>query len=359
MNNKPFNLTPEECSERILELSGMEFEPEIAAGFWAKIQEHKCLLSERLGRDVGLRTSCIDFFENIEQAPDEYIVYERHSILSEMGAQTIGREIWDTIADSLPQKQLVQRRIILPLMEERLSVKHGVTPPKVIAFFGPPGTGKTHFVKAIAGILSWRYIEIAPRMLMVDGLEKIGDNLREVLEQARNLDEVVLFIDEFEEIAGKHDAVDRIDKSITNEFLKQINLFKTKQHKSLLVCAANYIRQLDAAMLRPGGFDCIIPVGGLDKEGRTTILKHYLSKLYTGQIDLDCLVDMTSGFTPADIHHLFQQVAHFSFERELVSKEDYPVTTETFRHIKPKVLPSLSESIIKEFEQDSAIYARV
>jgi len=358
-DNPPEILTPEECTDRILELSGVEFEPDIAVDLWSKILKHKWLLSEKLGRDVGLRTACIDFLENMEQAPDEYLTHQRKTILDEMGAQTIGREMWDTISDSQPPKQLVQRRIIRPLMEESLSKKHGVVPPKAIVFFGPPGTGKTHFVKAIAGILSWKYIEIIPSMLMADGVEKIGANLREVMEQARNLDEVVLFIDEFEEIAGSRDTADRIDKSITNEFLKQIPLFKNQPNKILLVCATNYIRDLDAAMLRPGRFDCIIPVGGLDKEGRTTILEHYLSKLNTGQVDLERIIEMTSGFTPADIQYLFQQVAHFAFEQELASKEDYLVTAETFSHVNPKVLPSLSDEVIEEFEKDSVSYSRV
>jgi SpoVK/Ycf46/Vps4 family AAA+-type ATPase len=351
--------TPEECSNKILDLSGVLFEPDAAVDLWSKIVKHKWLLSEKLGRDVGLRTSCIDFLENIEQAPDEYITYQRQSILNELGAQSIGRDLWDSIADSQPPKQLVQRRIILPLMEENLSKKHGVVPPKAIVFFGPPGTGKTHFGKAIAGILSWQYIEVVPSMLMADGVEKIGANLREIMEQVRNLDEVVLFIDEFEEIAGSRDMADRIDKSITNEFLKQIPLFKNQQNKLLLMCATNYIRQLDAAMLRPGRFDCIIPVGGLDREGRTTILQHYLSKLNAGRIDLDRIIEITAGFTPADIQYLFQQVAHFAFEQELASKEDYLVTAETFGLIRPKVLPSLSDEVIKAFKKDSVTYSRV
>jgi transitional endoplasmic reticulum ATPase len=274
MNDSPQEiLSPEECTVRIFELSGVTFEPAIAADIWSKIFKHKWHLSEKLARDVGLRTACIDFLENLEQVRDKSITPQRSGILKDMGAQTISRELWDTISDSQPPKQLVQRRIILPLMEEGLSLKHGVVPPKAIVFFGPPGTGKTHFVKAIAGVLSWRYIEVVPSMLMADGVEKIGANLREVMEEARNLDEVVLFIDEFEEIAGSRDAADRIDKSITNEFLKQIPLLKEQPNKILLVCATNYIRDLDAAMLRPGRFDCIIPVGGLDKDGRTTILK--------------------------------------------------------------------------------------
>ena len=358
-DNQQEFLSPEESTNRILELSGVAFEPAIAADLWLKILKHRWLLSEKLERDVGLRTACIDFLENLEQVPDESITPQRGNILKEMGAQTISRELWDTISDSQPPKQLVQRRIILPLMEEGLSLKHGVVPPKAIVFFGPPGTGKTHFVKAIAGVLSWRYIEVVPSMLMADGVEKIGANLREVMEEARNLDEVVLFIDEFEEIAGSRDMADRIDKSITNEFLKQIPLLKEQQNKILLVCATNYIRDLDAAMLRPGRFDCIIPVGGLDKDGRTTILKHYLTKLNTGQVDLNLLIKMTSGFTPADIEYLFQQVAHYAFEQELASKKDFLVTAETFSHISPIVQPSLSSEVLEEFEKDSINYSRV
>jgi SpoVK/Ycf46/Vps4 family AAA+-type ATPase len=352
-------LSPEEFTSKIFELSGAKFEPEIAADLWSKILKHKWLLSEKLGRDVGFRIACIDFLENMEQALAEYMIYKRTDILNEMGAQTISRELWDSISDSQPPKQLVRRRIILPLTEEGLSKKHGVIPPKAITFFGPPGTGKTHFAKAIAGVLSWWYIEIVPSMLMADGVEKIGANLRDVMEKARHLDEAVLFIDEFDEIAGSRDTADRIDKSITNEFLKQIPLLKHQDNKILLVCATNYIRQLDGAMLRPGRFDCIIPVGGLDREGRTTILEHYLSKLYTGKIDLKQVVEMTAGFTPADIQYLFQQVAQFAFEQELTSKKDYRVTAETFIQILPCVRASLSDEVIEEFEKDSVIYSRV
>ncbi|MGC2693650.1 MAG: AAA family ATPase, partial [Desulfobaccales bacterium] len=215
-------LAPEVSSAKIFECSGARLEPEAAADVWPKILQHKWLMSEKLARDVGLRVACIDFLENMEQAREEYLAYQQQDLLKEMGALTIGKEIWDTIAESQPPKQIVQKRIILPLTQEDLSKKHGVVPPKAIIFFGPPGTGKTHFAKAIAGALSWWFIEIAPSMLMVDGVDKVGANLRQVMEKARTLKETVVFIDEFEELAGNRDEASRVDKSITNEFLKQV-----------------------------------------------------------------------------------------------------------------------------------------
>lgn len=355
----PQTPTPETCAGTIFAMSGTSFEPDIAADLWLKILDHKWLLSEKVGRDMGMRTACIDFLENMEHAPNEYQAYKRKNILKEMGAQKSSREIWDTIADSQPPKQLVQRRIILPLTEAGLAQKHGVVSPKAILFFGPPGTGKTHFSKAIAGVLGWWYIEIEPSMLMAEGVEKVSANLREIMQKAKNLNDVVLFIDEFEEIAGSRDNADRIDKSITNEFLKQIPLLKSQTNKILLVCATNYIRQLDTAMLRPGRFDCIIPVGALDRKGRATILEYYLSKLNTGQIDSDRLIEITSGFTPADIQYLMEQVAHFAFEQELKERGNHLVTTDTFIRMREKVAPSLSNEVIEAFEKDCINYSRV
>ncbi|RZB34546.1 MAG: hypothetical protein SRB1_00314 [Desulfobacteraceae bacterium Eth-SRB1] len=351
-------LLPEACAGKIFEFSGSKFAPDIAAELWPKILQHKWLMSEKLGRDVGLRTASIDFLGNIDQAHKEFMAYKQPDLLAEMGAQTVGREIWNTISDSQPPKQVVERRIILPLTEEKLARKHGVVSPKTIIFFGPPGTGKTHFVKAIAGVLSWWYIEIAPSMLMADGIDKLGVNLRNVMEKARQLEQAVIFIDEFEEIAASRDTANRIDKSITNEFLKQVPLLKNQGNRILLVCATNYIRQLDAALLRPGRFDCIIPVGGLDDKGRETILRHYLSRLNTGDVDIDQVTALTDRFTPADIEYMFQKVAQSAFELEYTSKQEYKVTTETFVKVVAQITPSLTDEIIEEFIQDSATYSR-
>lgn len=350
--------SPQDCATFISECTGQKVEPKIAAEMWPKIMQHKWVLSEKLGRDVGMKVACLDFMENIEPMHQDLHDAQRIQLLKALGAQMIDRSIWKTISETQPPKQIVNRRIILPLTALELARKHAVVPPRTIIFFGPPGTGKTHFVRAIAGILQWWYIEVSPSTLMVDGEDRLGANLKTLIEKAGNLDKVVLFIDEFEEIAGSRDHASRIDKSITNEFLKQVPLMKRQERKNLLVCATNYIRQLDAALLRPGRFDCIIPVGGLDDQGRRTIFEHYLRDTNRGDVDVDRIISMIALFTPADIEYLFLKVRQLAFEREYNKGEDYRVTTETFVEMIPNVPPTLTNEIIEDFKQDCANYTR-
>lgn len=52
--------------QALRELAGVKLDESQAARVWARIREHKWYISERMGRDVGLRVAAIDFFENIE-----------------------------------------------------------------------------------------------------------------------------------------------------------------------------------------------------------------------------------------------------------------------------------------------------
>lgn len=349
---------PEACAAQIYEVSGHKFDPDVACDLWIKILEHKWFLSEKLGRDVGIRVSALDLIENTDAVRDE-VEAENVRLLKQLAAKVVDSDVWSTIADSQPPKQIVNKRIILPLTEVDLAAKHGVMPPKAIIFFGPPGTGKTHFVKAIAGVLRWWYVEVSPSDLMIDGAERVGQNLKRLMEKACKLDGAVVFIDEFEEIAGSRDQASRVDKSITNEFLKQVPILKRDSKRLLLVCATNYIRDLDAALLRPGRFDCIIPVGGMDHLGRKTIFEHYLSRTNYGDVDVDSIVSLMPLFTPADIEYLFQKVTQAAFEKELALGRDFRLTTDIFLETLPRVRPSLTEEVIREFQEDCAQFTRV
>jgi hypothetical protein len=55
------------CEEQkaLKELAGVRLAPEEARAEWRRVLEHKWFVSERLGRDVGLKVAALDYFENV------------------------------------------------------------------------------------------------------------------------------------------------------------------------------------------------------------------------------------------------------------------------------------------------------
>jgi len=46
-------------------IAGVRVSPQVAREVWPHILEHKWYVSERMGRDVGLRVAAVDYFENV------------------------------------------------------------------------------------------------------------------------------------------------------------------------------------------------------------------------------------------------------------------------------------------------------
>ncbi len=49
----------------IKELAGVRLTDAEARAEWPRVLEHKWFISERLGRDTGLRVAALDYFENV------------------------------------------------------------------------------------------------------------------------------------------------------------------------------------------------------------------------------------------------------------------------------------------------------
>ena len=63
--------TPEQRT--LKSLTGVRVTAVEARAAWPRIQDHKWYMSERLGRDVGLRVAAIDYFENVRATRGEKV----------------------------------------------------------------------------------------------------------------------------------------------------------------------------------------------------------------------------------------------------------------------------------------------
>ncbi len=279
-------------------------------------------------------------------------------VLTELGGRMLPSGLWDAMAGMAREKQVVERRIVLPLMEPELADRYGVAPPKGVILFGPPGTGKTSFAKAVASRLGWPFVELFPSRLAADTSEGLAKALRDAFADLAELDSVLLFIDEVEEIAAVRSgrAVDP-GHGVTNELLKLIPGFREHDDR-LLVCATNSVRSLDPAFLRPGRFDYVIPIGPPDPTARAAIWARYLGPA-ADSADIARLVEASELFTPADIEFATRKGAQAAFEREVTQRRGGSATTEDYMTAIADTRPTLTAQVIQEFIEDIEEYSRL
>ena len=278
-------------------------------------------------------------------------------LLAALGGQVISRGLWQSMAGMDSEKHIIERRIVLPLAEPRLAEQYGVSPPKAVILFGPPGTGKTSFAKAVAGRLGWPFVEVFPSRL-ADPDVAMSTALRETFQGLMELESAVVFIDEVEEIAGSRSGIPSDPAhGVTNELLKLIPAFRQHDER-LLICATNSVRSLDSAFLRHGRFDYIIPVRPPDDVARAAIWRRYLGA-NAELVEVDKLVEATEMFTPADIEFAARKGAQSAFEREVEFRGGEPARTDDYLAAIADTRPTLTAAMVTEFEADIAQRTRL
>lgn len=294
------------------------------------------------------------FYEKLES-----VTTANRGLLGQLGGRLLRPDLWGSLKGMAREKDLIDQRIVLPLAHPDLALRAGLLPPRAVVLFGPPGTGKTTFAKAVASRLSWPFVELFPSRLAGESPSGLAAALREAFAQVSELDNVVLFIDEVEEIAALRGSGSTTpSQGVTNEMLKLIPAFREREGR-LLVCATNSVRALDAAFLRHGRFDYVIPVGPPDGEARLAIWERYLNEVPHGDLDLGAVVDRSEMLTPADIEFAARRAAQLVFERSVAGDEDAVATTADVLDCITATRPTLSSRMIDEFEADIEEYARL
>lgn len=141
---------------------------------------------------------------------------------------------------------------IRQLIDERRKVdelhRAGLEPARSALFVGPPGVGKTLTARWIAAELETPLLILDLSAVMSSLLGRTGNNVRSVLDYARNTD-CVLFLDELDAVAKRRDDASEIGelKRLVTVLLQAIDDWPSNR---LLIAATNHPDLLDPAIWR-------------------------------------------------------------------------------------------------------------
>lgn len=278
-------------------------------------------------------------------------------LIDKWGGQILEGDLWDQAAGMEREKSLIDQRIVAPLSDPALAAQIGLRPPATALMFGPPGTGKTTFARATAGRLGWPFVELLPSKLS-SGEGTLANELREAFIELGRLDHVVIFIDEFDEIAPARE-MRPASAGVVNELLKSIPDFRRRPGK-LLICATNFVETIDPAVMRPGRFDLLIGIGPPDQTALTALWEQALATMNLEPgVDVTALAARCVGFTPGDVDLAAQRAAAEAFARARSEGRPAVVTIEELNTAVARTKASITPEMLEAFNAEVAMFERV
>ncbi len=212
-------------------------------------------------------------------------------------------------------RELVQLPLQLPFVYRQL----GITCPRGVIFYGPPGVGKTYLARAIANDVNAQFFFINGPAVVGTMQGETEGNLRRIFSEAAHHAPSLIFIDEVDAIASRRGESGSLsDVRAVTTLLSCMDGLEAVDGV-VVIGTTNRMESIDVAMRRPGRFDREIFIGPPGEDGRYEILQIHSREMPLTRSALDHLrhiAAITHGFVGADLMELCREAGLNALRRQ-------------------------------------------
>lgn len=293
------------------------------------------------------------------------------AVLSLIKSSTIG---WADIGGLEATKDEIKYALGITLAKQPPNVQ--LSAWTNILFYGPPGTGKTLLAAATsrairnADDIQAVFFNVKVSSILSKYFGESSKIISELYGTARDTSPAVVFLDEFESIAGKRDDQDSgPERRILSTLLSELDGMEAKGRRDiyvLTIAATNRPWDLDAAVLSRFEKKILIPLP--DAAARREILKIHLDKRgFQVQAEPAQLAAATEGYSGREIERLCKEVTTrmvAEINREIPALIDKgldevrkhqlkvrPLTMADFQKAIAKISPQTTAADVKKYNE--------
>jgi transitional endoplasmic reticulum ATPase len=259
------------------------------------------------------------------------------------------------------QEQIDKLRYLveIPLRNPELENQLGVSFPKGVLLYGPPGCGKTQIIRALINESHVHSISLSPTDLSGVASETCR-RIKETFAEAKENQPSIIFLDEIDMIVRKRDeSYDPDSPRMLGSLLTEMDGLKERGNV-IVIAATNRRDSLDEALRRPGRFDIEVLIPIPSEDSRYEILQiHTRKTALDDNVDLKELAGATPGYSGADLYHLVRMAAIRWVERhnhlilpdgrmDQAAYNDMKLLAEDFRKALTLITPSCGREYMIE-----------
>ncbi|MCK5045383.1 MAG: CDC48 family AAA ATPase [Candidatus Heimdallarchaeota archaeon] len=265
---------------------------------------------------------------------------------------------WTDVGGLDTQVRELKEAIEWPLKFKESFSRMGISPPRGILLFGPPGCGKTLLAKAVATESEVNFISIKGPEVMSKWVGESEKAIREIFRKAKMAAPTIVFFDEIDALApkrgsgfGDSGSTERVISQLLTE-IDGLEMIK----QVVIIAATNRPDIIDTALLRPGRFDRFVLIPPPNQKSRLKILQIFTKEMPIAEdVNLKQIAKDIEGFSGADIESLCREAAMLSLREDMNASI---VLMKHFSDARKKVYASITAETMKFYEKAAERFKR-